>query len=180
MVMLKCQVCGYIINERKLKDVCPACGSKREVFELYEEKISNKRLKLLEAHIHPLFVHFPVAITLIILILSILQFFIASNLRNAILNTIYILCLLLPIFVLMTILFGILDGKTRLKAITPLLKQKIILGSVFLILSIIILVLAIISLEVLLLLILFLSVVCFICGGLLSKIGGTLICIIKP
>ena len=33
--LVRCRACGYIIKERKLGEVCPACGLKRSVFQGY-------------------------------------------------------------------------------------------------------------------------------------------------
>ena len=42
MALVRCRACGFIMEEEKLGDVCPACGIPRKAFEPYKETMSKK------------------------------------------------------------------------------------------------------------------------------------------
>ena len=58
---VRCKACGYIMERSKLGDKCPACGVSATMFEPYDDKLSEKRRRLLDIHVHPIVVHFPQA-----------------------------------------------------------------------------------------------------------------------
>ncbi|MHA1293739.1 MAG: rubredoxin-like domain-containing protein, partial [Promethearchaeota archaeon] len=113
--LLKCKACGYIIKENELGDICPACGAKRIVFEPLNNKISDKRQKILDMHMHPIMTHFSNGFCVFILLLTCITLLNPNMYRIEILNTILILSLFLPIFVSLTIITGLIDGKVRFK-----------------------------------------------------------------
>jgi hypothetical protein len=176
--LLRCKACGFIIKEGKLKDRCPACGVPRTAFEPYDDKMTEKRRKILELDIHPVVVHFPQAFSVFILFLTIFTLIFPYFLRAEILCSIPILALFLPLVVVAAIFSGAFDGKTRFKKLnTPHLKKKIIFGTIFFVLSI---PLAIFSFYFIfsvtgLILILIFSLGCVLCGTILGLIGKTLI-----
>jgi rubredoxin len=175
--LVRCRVCGLIIDESKLKDKCPACGFPRTVFEPYEEKMSIKRKKLLNLDLHPILVHFPEAFSTIIFLLTLFTLIAPALYRDQILGTILILSFLLPFFTVLAIFSGIIDGKTRFKKLkTILLIRKIIIGTIFLILAILLILTGISYgiVEIKLVFMLLLSLGCLICGTLLGLIGKTL------
>jgi rubredoxin len=136
--MMRCKACGYITNDAKIGEVCPACGLPRTVFEEYEEKISPRRKFIIDLHLHPIAVHFPQALATLIPLLIIAGWWILKpTLAIDVLNSARILAILLPFSVLGAIVAGLIDGKTRFKKLsTPLLVKKIVIGSILLLLSV--------------------------------------------
>lgn len=134
--LVRCKVCGYVMEEGHLRDKCPACGMPRQVFEPYIEKISEKRIQLLHLDLHPIIVHFPQAFAFAILVFLLGSQLFSKPFQNQILISVKILGFLLPFVVLFAFLAGIFDGKLRFKKLhTPLLIQKMISGSIFFICS---------------------------------------------
>ena len=175
--LLRCKVCGFIIKEGKLGDRCPACGVPRIAFEPYDDKITEKRRKMLDLEIHQIIVHFPQAFSVFILFLTIFTLIFPDFLRAEILCSIPILTLFLPLVVAAAILSGAFDGKTRFKKLnTPHLIKKIIFGTIFFILSIPLAIFSyyFIITEIGLILVLIFSLGCVLCGTILGLIGKTL------
>ena len=138
--MVKCRACGYVMPEGKVKDLCPACGLPKTVFEQYKDKVSEKRRELIDLHVHPIVLHFaPVFATAIVGGLFFAGW-VGEPWRNNLLGMVEISILLLPISLIIAFASGLLDGKLRFKKIsTPLLTKKIIAGVTFFILSLTIL-----------------------------------------
>lgn len=179
---VRCKVCGYIIKESKLGDLCPACGVKKTAFEPYELTISEKRMKILELHIHPIIVHFPQGFIPAILLLSILVAIFNDPFQNYFLIALKIFSISLPFVITASAAAGILDGKIRFKSITtPMLKQKIMIGSTALILSVLLTVSAFLinvsSLEILWTIAL--GLLLLGCSVFLGYIGGRLTCSVR-
>ena len=174
---LRCRVCGFIIKEGKLGYRCPACGVPRTAFEPYDDKITEKRRKILDLDIHPVIVHFPQAFSIFILFLTIIIIIFPGFLRSEILCSIPILALFLPLVVAGAIFSGAFDGKTRFKKLnTPHLIKKIIYGTIFFALSIPLAIFSFFAItsEIGLILVLIFSLGCVICGTILGLIGKTL------
>lgn len=132
-----CSVCGYIINEGYPGDVCPACGVSKTAFQVYVDRVSQKRRKILNLHIHNILVHFPQAFSLLMLFLIFTPFFLKGPLQSEFLITFKVISIFLPFSVAVSIISGVLDGKHRFKRInTPILKKKIIVAIFFLVFSI--------------------------------------------
>lgn len=179
---VRCKVCGYVIKESKLGDLCPACGVKKTAFEPYKPTISEKRMKILEFHIHPILVHFPQGFVPAVLGLSILVAILNEPIQTYFLMALKIFSVALPFVLVAAMGAGILDGKIRFKSITtPMLKQKIMVGSTALILSILLAVSAFLirvnSLEILWSIAL--SVLLLGCSVFLGYVGGRLTCSVK-
>ncbi|NPD89756.1 MAG: hypothetical protein HGN29_13675 [Asgard group archaeon] len=179
---VKCKVCGYVIKESKLGDLCPACGVKKSAFEPYEPTISEKRMKILEFHIHPILVHFPQGFIPFILGISILVAILNEPIQTYFLMALRILSVALPFVLVAALSAGILDGKIRFKSITtPMLKQKIMVGSTAIILSILLAVSAFLidsnSLEILWSITL--SLILLGCSVFLGYVGGHLTCSVR-
>jgi hypothetical protein len=102
--------------------------------------------------------------------------------RNEILTTIVILNISLPIFVDLTLMSGIIDGKIRFKRIITIQHiKKMIIGSVLLALAISLGVISFfLPTATILIPLLFISLFCVVCAGLLGLIGRTLKCIAFP
>ena len=134
--LLKCRACGYIIISDKLKDVCPACGLPKTVFEPYKDNVSRKRNFMLNLHLHPIAVHFPQAFVIVLLPFIVLSEILGQNHGSDFLTTAKVLSVLLPLFSLMAFIAGLIDAKVRFKKLsTPSLKIKMLFGSIFFLLN---------------------------------------------
>jgi uncharacterized membrane protein len=124
------------MDRSKLKDKCPACGVAAKMFEPYTEKISPKRKRILSLELHPVLVHFPQAFIISIFALSLIALAAYGNVRATVIAAIIVLAIALPFTVIAAFLAGLLDGKVRFRRVTtPILKQKMILGVLFLLCS---------------------------------------------
>ncbi|MEI6578351.1 MAG: rubredoxin-type Fe(Cys)4 protein [Eubacteriales bacterium] len=175
---VRCKVCGFIGEEKEMKTVCPACGVPATAFESYSYNISDKRLTMLNFHLHPIIVHFPQSIAFLSLIFISIAFATKGTVRDHLIIIEKLLSILLPVSVFAAAAAGVFDAKARFKKkFGPRLKQKIIIGAVFLVLSVTDAVL--INLELFSfggrISVIALSFVCFACSGLLGKLGGTLL-----
>ncbi|MHA2357294.1 MAG: rubredoxin-like domain-containing protein [Candidatus Heimdallarchaeaceae archaeon] len=179
---VRCKVCGYIIAESKVKDVCPACGVPKKAFEPYESKVSEKRMKILDLNIHPMLVHFPQGFVPAILLLTILTAAFNDPYHGYFLVTLQIFGIALPFVIVAAMGAGMLDGVIRYKSFTtPMLKQKLMLGGTALILSILLTISVFLidatSLEILWSIVL--SLLLLGCSILLGLIGGKLTCQVR-
>jgi rubredoxin len=180
--LLRCKVCGYIIKESKLGDKCPACGVPKTAFEPYKEKVAEKRKKILDLEIHPILTHFSVSFSAFSFILTLITLLFPTFYRAAIFNCIVILNISLPIFVGLTLMAGIVDGKIRFKRIITIQhKKKMVIGTIFLALAIAIGVISfVLPTETILIPLVIISFFCVACAGLLGLIGRALKCIAFP
>jgi len=177
--LVRCKACGFITDQGKIGDICPACGVPAKMFEPYTHPVSLKRRRILDLHTHPVMVHFPQAFALTLFLLSFFAFFVPINLQESFFSTIKVLSALLPFFVMLAIATGLMDGKLRFRKVTtPLLKKKISLSLVFFITAIALATLAlsgqllIFSTHITFLL---LTIIVSVCGALLGLIGGKLL-----
>ncbi len=177
--LMKCKACGFVTDQGKIRDVCPACGVPAKMFEPYTHPVSLKRRRILDLHTHPVMVHFPQAFGLTLFGLSFLAFFVPAAILEAFSSTIKVLSVLLPLSVIPAIATGLLDGKLRFRRVTtPMLKKKIILSLSFFIVSIILAALALSGQLLAPSTHLFFMLLCLIvsvCGALLGLIGGKLL-----
>jgi len=124
------------MEKGKLHDKCPACGVPATMFEDFVEKISPKRKFLLSLDLHPVSVHFPVAISALIEILSIASLVLHGNFRVKLIATLTVLGAVLPFTVIMTFVAGMFDGNIRFRKVTTqLLIKKMIFGVAYFVLS---------------------------------------------
>ena len=135
---VRCKACGYILEKDALGDVCPACGVKKEMFEPWEDKVGEVRRKWLEFDFHPVMVHFPEALSVVLLLLSLAFPLFAPDLQARFLwPTVVLLSWVFPVTVLGGFLTGLADAKVRYRKVsTPALLRKQILGSVLILSSI--------------------------------------------
>ena len=134
--LIRCKACGYVTKEGNIKDACPACGVPAKMFEPYKDPLSEKRRMILGLHIHPIMVHFPQAFSITLFLLIILSYFTPMRIEWMLFDAILVISFLLPNFVILSIITGLLDGKIRFRKVTtPLLKKKIIIGVLLLITS---------------------------------------------
>ena len=134
--LVRCRPCGFVIEADKLGDVCPACGMPRKVFEPYRERVSRKRLKLLNFDLHPIAIHFSqalvMAIPVLVIITTLFKQFQPELLKEVLAFSVFIF----PFTLLLAIITGIIDGLTRFKTLaTPILRVKIIFSLIILCLS---------------------------------------------
>ncbi len=175
---LRCSVCGYIGEEGRIKEVCPACGAPVERFNNYLYGISEKRLRRLNMRLHPILAHFPQSCVILSFALVVLTFLTAGKIHAELLLIEKILSIALPFAIIAAMAAGLFDAKLRLKnSISRIRKQKIQLGGFFLVSSGIAAVL--INYEVFSVLgksvILFLSFLGVVLGAVLGNKGSSLL-----
>jgi len=135
--LIRCKVCGYVTKEGQIKDVCPACGVPAKMFEPYTDPVSEKRSMILGLHIHPIMVHFPQAFAVTLFLLAVLSYVTSPAIKEALFVSIQVISFFLPYFIILSLLTGLFDGKIRFRKLTtPFLKKKIIIGLLFLSISI--------------------------------------------
>jgi rubredoxin len=130
---VRCKACGYIMEASQVKNLCPACGVPASQFEAFKPKISGKRKKILDMHLHPIILHVPQGFVVSLVFFALLLAFLGEGeLRTAVLGASRTLAILLPLAVLGAFAAGLLDGKIRFRKVTtPTLVRKIILGALF-------------------------------------------------
>lgn len=177
-----CKTCGYIVEEGKVHDVCPACGVPAGAFDPYTPVVTANRESVLSLHMHPIILHFTQAIVVVAFALAFLALIFPDNpfmlLYGAQVHTIF-----LPVFVIAGALSGMIDGKYRFKSIgTPLLVRKIILSCIFLVLSLIsgLLALFVGMTDTVLIVILVLDLISCIVAVVLGKMGSPLVTAVYP
>ncbi len=134
--LVRCRACGYIIKERNLGEVCPACGLKRSVFEPYERKVSPRRQFLLDLDSHPILVHFPQTFASILPPLILANLLFPAFYGQELVAVISFTTLVLPLTSMGAVASGLFDAKLKLKRLgTPALIRKIAAGSALLLIS---------------------------------------------
>lgn len=135
---VRCTACGFIMQEGKLGDRCPACGALRKAFEPYEDPLSEERRRVLDRDFHPIAVHFPIAFAVSLVVLSISPFVLSGPIEQLSLSTAKLLSPLLPLLVIVAFLAGVADGKVRFRRIdrSLILKQKVLYGLLFFLFSV--------------------------------------------
>ena len=130
---VRCKACGYIMETGRLKERCPACGVPAKQFEPYEEKVSEKRKRILDLHIHPVIVHLPQAFSAFLVVLAaVLALLGEGDLRRTFLSCARVLAGVLPLSVVAAFAAGLLDGKIRFRRVTtPILVRKMVTGALF-------------------------------------------------
>jgi hypothetical protein len=135
--LIRCKACGYVTETGRIKDVCPACGVPAKMFEPFTDPVSDKRRRLLGLHIHPILVHFPQAFAVSLFFLAVLSFGVSTEINISFRYTMSVISFFLPLVIFLAVLSGLLDAKIRFRKVTTIfLKMKIIIGSVFFIVSI--------------------------------------------
>jgi rubredoxin len=133
---LRCSVCGYIMEGDFSGDECPACGALKAAFQPWEDRMSPKRRKILDLHMHSIVVHFPQAFSVFMFFLTAALFFLEGLMKVQFWMTLTVLSIFLPLSTAAAVISGMIDGKTRFKRLsTIILKRKIAAGVVLFILS---------------------------------------------
>jgi hypothetical protein len=177
--LMRCKACGFVTDQKNIRDVCPACGVPAKMFEPYTHPVSLNRRRILELHTHPVLVHFPQAFAITLFMLSLAAFFAPAGIQDMLSSTIKVLSFMLPFFVLIAIATGLMDGKIRFRKVTTLfLKKKIILSIIFFITSVVMAFVALsghIIMNTTHSIFVLLTIIVSVCGGFLGLIGGRLI-----
>ncbi|MGV7927315.1 MAG: rubredoxin-like domain-containing protein [Spirochaetota bacterium] len=183
MAQLKCKACGYIIDEKKLGDVCPACGVPRKAFEPWTDDMSPRRRTLLTLNLHPIALHFPQAFSAMIPVFILAGLLLPLPFGFEVSQAVRLLSVLVFPFAIAAFSSGIIDGMTRFKRLgTPSLARKIVLGLIFLAASFSLSLVAILN-EAIEPVRWHIFALAFLCVGLqvaLAQIGKRLMCIYLP
>ena len=128
-----CRVCGYIETADKADQPCPACGFPKTVWAEYTpRKLNPTRKRLLDLHLHPIAVHFPIAGSAMTVGLPILGLIVPYSLAFRLFDFTMLVCLVMPLLVLIGGISGYIGGKLRYKTTTaPVMKFKIYLSIVY-------------------------------------------------
>lgn len=138
--LVYCKACGYIFEAGRY-EFCPACGVPAKMFEPYVDKIPADRRKILKLDIHPVIVHAPQAIGLLLFLFGaamavLVQTGLAVTLAADLKTTVQVLSVVLPFTIAAAIASGIVDAKYRYKTTSSIaLKRKKAVGGAFLLFS---------------------------------------------
>ncbi len=177
--LVRCKSCGFITDQSKVKDVCPACGVSAKMMEPYTDPVSEKRGRILKLEMHPIIVHFSIAFCFSTLVLAIAGLFIRGPFSLYLFATLITVTVFSPLVIILSFLSGLLDGKVRFRRVTtPILNKKIILGVLFFVFSSVMLLLAVqpgFSHGDFLTAYIVLNAVSFICSFFLGLLGASLL-----
>lgn len=181
--LVRCRPCGYVMKKSELDKVgvCPACGLPHTVFEPYREKVSPKRLFILELDIHPISIHLSQTFVAMIPGLMAIHLLFPGFIPNILKPVIDFSICVFPMTLILAFSSGILDGMTRFKTLdTPLLKSKIYFGTTILLLSLVMLFTFIFMHEKYALIDLILGLASLYCAVKLGMMGKKLLNVILP
>jgi uncharacterized membrane protein/rubredoxin len=130
--MVRCKACGYIIEEGKLADRCPACGAPKTAFMPYIDPMSAARRRFLKMDLHPIAVHFPISLTVAVLVFIIALALISGEGHTLLIDTSRILVLIIPVMTIIAGVLGFIDGKVRFRKIknSTILQRKILYATI--------------------------------------------------
>lgn len=134
---VKCSVCGYVMGGDFPGEECPVCGALKAAFEPYIDRVSPKRRKFLNLHLHSIVVHFPQAFSVFMLFSAVMLLVLKDPLKTEFFATLKVLSIFLPLSVVAGIVSGVMDARIRFKRLsTIILKRKITAAVFFLVFSI--------------------------------------------
>lgn len=134
---LRCSVCGYVMDGGYTGEECPVCGALRAAFESYTDRVSSKRRKFLNLHLHSVVVHFPQAFSVFMLFSVVMLFILKGQLKADFWATLKVLSMFLPVSVVVGLVSGMMDGRVRFRRLsTIILRRKIMAALVFLVFSV--------------------------------------------
>lgn len=169
------------MEEGDVKDLCPACGLPKTVFEPYKDKVSEARRKLIDLHVHPVVVHFPPVFSIAVVGGLILSYLLGEPWRSTLLGAVELSIVLMPLSLLASLASGFFDGRLRFKKVsTPILKNKMIAGGACFALSLCLFAVWAFSRLDSPLLLLLLAGGCLACNTYLGRVGATLMDAILP
>ncbi|MBD8976104.1 rubredoxin-like domain-containing protein [Veillonella magna] len=128
-----CRVCGYIETADKADQPCPACGFPKTVWMEYNpRRLNPTRKKLLDLHLHPIAVHFPITGSAGTLLLPLIALVVPYGLSYRLFDMVTLIAMIMPLLTLIGAVSGYIGGKLRYKTTTaPLLKRKMYLSIVY-------------------------------------------------
>ena len=131
-----CRVCGYIEEAKYRDQPCPTCGFPPTVWMDYKpRRIDPKREKLLDLHLHPIAVHFPIAATAASFIVPVIALVIPS-IADVLFSAITLVAMILPLLVIIGGISGYIGSILRYKTgKSKIPKAKIYLTIIYFILS---------------------------------------------
>ena len=131
-----CRVCGYIEEAKYRDQPCPTCGFPPTVWMDYKpRRINPTREKLLDLHLHPIAVHFPIAATAASFIVPIIALVIPS-IADVLFSAITLVAMILPLLVIIGGISGYIGSILRYKTgKSKIPKAKIYLTIIYFILS---------------------------------------------
>ncbi len=134
-----CRVCGYIETGDKIDQVCPACGFPKTVWMEYKpRKINKTRATLLDLHIHPIVVHFPIVGSILSFGLPVLALLVPYALAYRLFDFTALICIILPLLALGGAVTGYVGGKLRYKTTkAPVLKIKLYISILYFIVTLV-------------------------------------------
>ena len=136
--LVRCRICGFVLAEHDLKDVCPACGVSRNLFDPYEDLVEPARRFFLALDFHPVVVHAPQALTFLTMVLLIGESFAPVAWLDYLVKSVVVMLALLPATAAGAFVTGLVDGTVRFRRLkAPLLREKILLGAVFFVLTLV-------------------------------------------
>jgi hypothetical protein len=179
---LRCKVCGYVAEARRVTAVCPACGAARKAMESWKDPAGVGRRAILSLSIHPILDHFAVSFAVSAFVLSLAALLLPG--LSTVTDLLRALAGVLPIAVVAAFVTGLIDARARLRrtkgAVT---RRKKIIGLVLFGLSAAAAVLLyavdpgqpwVLGVVALLL------GLSTLCTGLLGRIGTSLLSVIMP
>ena len=131
-----CRVCGYIEEAKYRDQPCPACGFPPTVWMDYKpRRINPTREKLLDLHLHPIAVHFPIAATAASFLVPVIALVIPS-IADVLFSAITLVAMILPLLVIIGGISGYIGSILRYKTgKSKIPKAKIYLTIIYFILS---------------------------------------------
>jgi uncharacterized membrane protein len=137
--MVRCKACGYIMEEGKLGDKCPACGAPKTAFLPFDDPVSPARRNRLKLDLHPMAVHFPVSFAVAALVFAIATALFSGDTRTLLISTTKIIVLLFPFLIIIAGIVGFVDGRVRFRKIknSLILKKKILYAVMLFIVSVV-------------------------------------------
>ena len=106
-----CRVCGYIEDAKYKDQPCPACGFPPTVWMEYKpRRLSPKREKMLNLHLHPICVHFPIVATTGSFFVPIIALLIPS-IAATLFHVVALVTMILPALVILGGISGYIGSK---------------------------------------------------------------------
>ena len=126
-------MCGYIETADNADKPCPACGFPKTVWAEYTpRKLNPTRKRLLDLHLHPIAVHFPIAGSALTVGLPILGLLVPYSLGYRLFDFAMMVCLVMPLLVLIGGISGYIGGNFVIKQRQRRFKiQNLLIRSVF-------------------------------------------------
>ncbi len=130
--LLRCKTCGYVVDARRVGDVCPACGVPRKMMEPWKDPLSPQRRFLLGLDVHPIIDHFSISFATCAVVVAGFVLLFPDVLRQTSVGVMRVFVGVLPLAVLASYVSGLYDGKLRFRRTsTPVLRSKKLLGMLF-------------------------------------------------